>query len=339
MIQFIILIILFSFIHDTLGENENKLENLVKITPSSITISGLSSGAFMSIQFAISHSNLINGAAIFAGGPYYCAESTLYLAESRCMKKYNEPLTTTSLLVDYTKDASEMGTIDNIKNIKNQKFYLYSGEKDSVVDPSVMNGLSSYLSLLEVPKTSIKEDFNKQSEHCMPTIDYGEDCDVLSEPYLGNCNYDGAGNAFKAILKEEEIKNKRGVYNNSNIFEFNQNEFIEKGKEIGINDIGLVYVPEYCQIKGNLCALHVALHGCKQNMQFIKNTFAVHAGYNEWAETNNIVVVYPYAKPTTTPFNPKGCWDWWSYTGVDYGLKSGKQIEFLKKVIDAIIIS
>ena len=334
----ILLLSFLSLINGIKGKEE-KLENIVKIMPSSITMSGLSSGAFMSIQFAIAHSALINGAAIFAGGPYYCAESTLYLAETRCMFKYLEPLTTTSLLVDYTKDASKMGTINDIENVKNQKFYLYSGQKDSVVDPSVMQGLSSYLSLLGVPDTSIKADFYINSEHCMPTIDYGEDCDVLSEPYIGNCNIDGAGNAFKALLGEEELKNSRGVYNGTHLFEFNQNIFVEGEIEIGINDVGLVYVPENCQIKGSSCALHISLHGCKQNMQFINDTYAVHAGYNEWAETNNIVVLYPYAKPTTTPFNPKGCWDWWSYTNDEYGLISGKQIKFLKNVIDAIIIS
>lgn len=49
------------------------------------TVSGLSSGAFMSVQMHIAHSSRIEGAAILAGGPYYCAEGSPTLALQRCM--------------------------------------------------------------------------------------------------------------------------------------------------------------------------------------------------------------------------------------------------------------
>jgi len=38
-----------------------------------ITVSGLSSGAFMATQFSVAYSASIAGAGIVAGGPYYCA--------------------------------------------------------------------------------------------------------------------------------------------------------------------------------------------------------------------------------------------------------------------------
>ncbi len=40
----------------------------------------------------------------------------------------------------------------------------------------------------------------------------------------------------------------------------------------------------------------------------MSDTFAVHAGYNDVAEANNIIVLYPQAINST--LNPKGCWDW-----------------------------
>ena len=46
-----------------------------------ITVSGLSSGAYMAVQMHVSHSKSINGSAIFAGGPFYCAESNVELAQ------------------------------------------------------------------------------------------------------------------------------------------------------------------------------------------------------------------------------------------------------------------
>ena len=38
-----------------------------------IVISGISSGAFFTVQFSIAYSRLIKGAVVFAGGPYYCS--------------------------------------------------------------------------------------------------------------------------------------------------------------------------------------------------------------------------------------------------------------------------
>ena len=47
------------------------------------------------------------------------------------------------------------------------------------------------------------------------------------------------------------------------------------------------------------------------------DVFAKHAGYNGVAEKNNIIVLYPQV--VSTPTNPTGCWDWWGYTGPNYG--------------------
>ncbi|HEY6898981.1 MAG TPA: hypothetical protein VI279_17105, partial [Rhodocyclaceae bacterium] len=35
------------------------------------------------------------------------------------------------------------------------------------------------------------------------------------------------------------------------------------------------------------------VHGCKQSFDNIGETFVRHAGYNEWADTNRIIILYP----------------------------------------------
>src|SRR6516164_6131891 len=40
------------------------------------SISGISSGAFMAVQFGTAWSSIINGVGIVAGGPFYCAQAT-----------------------------------------------------------------------------------------------------------------------------------------------------------------------------------------------------------------------------------------------------------------------
>ncbi|CAF1131287.1 unnamed protein product [Didymodactylos carnosus] len=104
---------------------------------------------------------------------------------------------------------------------------------------------------------------------------------------------------------------------------------------IGFDTTGYLYVPSGCT-KGKGCSIHVALHGCKQGKQFVSNVFASKAGYNEVAELNNIIVIYPQVKSSTFPSNPNGCFDWWGYGNVNYANKQGPQMVAIKNIIDTV---
>lgn len=54
-----------------------------------VSVSGFSSGAYMAIQFHVSHSALVMGLGAIAGGPFFCAENQAKVAEI-CMKKPDE---------------------------------------------------------------------------------------------------------------------------------------------------------------------------------------------------------------------------------------------------------
>lgn len=79
--------------------------------------------------------------------------------------------------------------------------------------------------------------------------------------------------------------------------------------------------------------MHVAFHGCQQGYETIGDKYVKHAGYNEVAEANNIIVIYPQVSVSYfSPSNPQGCWDWWGYndgyfTTPDYDLKKGAQMK------------
>eukprot|EP01136_Pigoraptor_vietnamica_P005621 Opistho-1_new@37505 len=99
---------------------------------------------------------------------------------------------------------------------------------------------------------------------------------------------------------------------------------------------GYVYVPTACQ-QNATCRLHVAFHGCEQGHSSVGMDYVEDAGYNGWAEANNIIVLYPQVLPTSMlGSNPKGCFDWWGYTDSKYAYKSGAQMSAVKKMIDAI---
>ena len=57
-----------------------------QIEPGKNSISGLSSGAFMTVQLHLAHSSRFCGAGIVAGGPYRCAESFLCRGLSGCRR-------------------------------------------------------------------------------------------------------------------------------------------------------------------------------------------------------------------------------------------------------------
>ena len=61
------------------------------------------------------------------------------------------------------------------------------------------------------------------------------------------------------------------------------------------------------------------------------------AGYNRWADANRIVVLYPQAdKSLFWPVNPRGCWDWWGYSGADYASRGGAQLSAVHRMLAAL---
>jgi len=90
----------------------------------------------------------------------------------------------------------------------------------------------------------------------------------------------------------------------------------------------------------------VALHGCRQSHADIGDAFIRHAGYNEWADTNRIIVLDPQIQALGLTAlgiaNPESCWDWWGYLDANpteaptWMLQSGQQIGAIKAMLDRI---
>jgi hypothetical protein len=308
-------------------------QELLKYSISDVTVSGISSGGYFAVQLHMAHSSIINGSATFAAGPFYCAESSVTIAENRCMDTTLGP-PQVDLLVAATANYHLLGLIDSPANLADDHIYIFSGSMDTVVEPKVVHSLYNYYQTYT--KTSnIVADFNIPAEHCIPTLDYGEQCSTLSSPYIGKCGFDGAGAAFKTLFGANIKPAVPAIADSLKMF--SQKPFFPAagGNSISVGENGYIYVPKACET--SRCRLHVSFHGCLQNLDLIGPEYATHSGFNSWAEANNIIVLYPYAITSqVNPMNPNGCWDWWAYNGVEYGLKTGAQITFVKKMIDHI---
>src|SRR5688572_23016232 len=53
------------------------------------------------------------------------------------------------------------------------------------------------------------------------------------------------------------------------------------------------------------------------------------------ADSNRLVVLFPQVSANPV-LNPKGCWDWWGYTGEDYLTKDAPQIAAIWKMAERL---
>jgi len=127
------------------------------------------------------------------------------------------------------------------------------------------------------------------------------------------------------------------------IVAFDQQAFFAgKAIDAGMADEGYAYIPDACRKSG--CRVHVVFHGCGQGATAIGRRFVEGAGYNGWAARNRLIILYPQAtarhgmafKSWKWIYNPKGCWDWWGYTGKDYATRNGIQIRGVRAMVDRL---
>ncbi len=121
---------------------------------------------------------------------------------------------------------------------------LCIGLSDTVIVPEVVHSLQAYYSYF-MDASRIETSYNVNSEHCLPTLNYGEACLTLSSPYLGNCKYDGAGAAFKALYGNT-LNTRVAAYDESRFFSFDQKPYIS-GRFSSIADVGYIYIPLACE--------------------------------------------------------------------------------------------
>lgn len=288
-----------------------------------VSVSGLSAGGFMAVQLHVAYSATFKrGAGIVAGGPYYCAEGSVLNATGRCMTHGTSiPV---SSLVSTTNSWAANGTIDPVSNLANSKLYLFSGTSDNTVKQAVMDDLKTYYQSF-VPAANTVYKNNLGAGHAMVTDDYGAACSTTAAPYINNCGFDLAGEILTQIYGPLNPRNN-GTLGGS-FTEFNQSEFVTGH---GMAATGWIYVPQACTTVS--CRVHLVLHGCKQNYTDVGDQYVRRTGYNRWADTNNIVLIYPQTSTAAT----NSCWDWWGYDSLNYAKKSGPQMTAMKAMVDRV---
>lgn len=327
------IIVLFGFLLSATlacAVDAEKNGNKVTLDTSSVTLSGLSSGAYMATQFHLSHPDLVSGVGLIAGGPYGCARNSIMTALGECVNKapaqYPESI---------TNIKSKMS--DTINQLINDKVWILHGTLDTKIIAKVSDALhAQYQQLIQAQNLRYIND--KPFAHLFPTTNTGVACDEASSPFIGKCGFDAAGEMLSFIAttgQNETLKpalSKEESQQQGKLIKFKQSALAELNNS-GMNEEAFVYIPNACA-KGETCKVHISFHGCNQSIDNIGQEYAANVGLNEWAASNNLIVLYPQtAKSSLMPMNPQACWDWWGYTDENYLNKQGKQISAVHQMV------
>ena len=311
------------------------------------TVSGLSSGGFMAAQFAVAFSATVSGAGIVAGGPYYCASQPgrfpfiAYLnnALSTCMNPGNAQVSPPDAagLLRAAQDFARDKLIDDTANLQRQRIYLFSGTKDQTVTRPVVEQVARFYQLAGTPAGHIHFADTVAAGHAIITNSLQDNaCDATEPPFINNCGFMQARDILQHLYPDLRPPS---ASLNGKLIAFNQRGFI-KSSYSSMGNTGYAYIPAACNSES--CRVHVVFHGCLQTTQAIGEQFYTRTGYNQVADANRIVVLYPQVEPSPVyPYNPKGCWDFWGYTSINpldpgFYRKSGTQMEAVKNMLDRL---
>ena len=297
------------------------------IDQSRVTVSGISAGAHMAHQLHIAYSDRFSGAGIISGGPYNCADNSLLTAMNRCMMNTDEPLPVTEMAATIRQGA-EAGQLADLENLADDRVWLFRGTQDSKIAAQV-HGAAAELYSGFVPAAQIRQENDVVADHVFPAKGRGQGCTEMVSPFVGDCNFDAAGELLSWLYP--------GLTAPTGETESRLLEVILPGADdADLMETAYLYVPTGCA-GGELCALHLVLHGCAQSAETVGTAFIEQTGYLPWAEANDIVLAFPQVqKSLVAPLNPHACWDWWGYTGDNYRHRDGPQMRVLTEWIGGL---
>jgi len=317
------------------------------IDPMRVAVAGLSSGAYMATQVHVALNARIHGAGLVAGGPYGCAQGSLEAALGPCMIA-QPALPDVPALAASLRERAALGMIDPLAGFAGDRVLVLHGAKDATVSPALAAITATLYRAVGGQSLSVILDDKRPFAHGLPSVDTGVPCDTAASPWLLDCDLDGAGLVMAALFgndaayaETEADAARPGTHAadepptpSGTLAPFDQRELLDSEPAPGLADVGFVYTPAACTEGG--CGALVVFHGCQQDAGSVGETFVRDAGFNRWADVHDVIVVYPQARSSYVPLNPKACWDWWGYGDTDYDTRDGAQVRFVAAVLDRL---
>jgi hypothetical protein len=297
--------------------------------PMQVSISGLSSGAAMAVQYAVAHSSTVRAVGAVAGPQWGCADGSLSRAVNACMCGRGA-LTPT---IDTAHRLAASGAIDNLRAGKPQSLsrsWVFQSPADETVTAGSGRADAAFLTAFigagpELDRGNAA-DGSDRAGHGIITPDGTDACafDGMEGSFIRRCGAeDNPGKMFHALFDVQapyDPGQRAPRVPASEVWAFDQQHLIARVKaghpalandyynalwlwwpdksarrrNLDMASAGYIYVPPSCRAIGSSCRVHIALHGCKQDAR----QFSLQAGYNEWAEHYRTIVVYPALAPS-----------------------------------------
>jgi hypothetical protein len=293
-------------------------------------VTGISSGGFMATQLQVAYSATFRGAGIFAAGPYYCGNGNLLVLATQCGTDLTGLDVTT---LEHTADTwAAQGKIDPLANLNGKPIYTYHGELDPLVSQPVSNaGVAFYQ---HYGATTLYH-AGDEAGHGWPTPLGILPCPTTAYPFLINCGDDPEGEMLTHWFGAVNSPNTGTLH--GTLASYNQDRYVPGGwgAWYSMASTNLAYIPPACAA-GAACRLIVALHGCASDTTYTGDEFPEHSYLDNYADTNNLVILYPQTAVSVLRANPSGCWDWWGYDGSTFATKNGPQMQAILNMVHAI---
>lgn len=332
------------------------------------SISGLSSGAFMTVQLHIAHSARFIGAGVIAGGPYRAAQTfraaptvplscilnSLYIAMT--------PLTQSSApdVSRLLQMARSTPDIDDLAHVAGQRMYIFTGTRDVVVNQYAVNSTRAFYEALGVTSETMMFIDDVPAGHSIITMN-PEDSPLGSNqpPFINQGDFYQSHQLLDHIYGGSGPLKAPAQKPLGELIRFEQAEFVGYAQDRAcMAEFGYAYIPSAVANGTPARGTHIALHGCKQGYAYVDFVFGREdtqnqppygqryiktTGYMEWAEANNLIVLFPQADggDSNAVQNPDGCWDWWGYSAADlhdpdYFTQNAVQIKAINAMLDRI---
>ncbi len=255
------------------------LLNLQVTAAPSITVSGISSGAFMAAQLGVIYSEKISGVGMIAGGFFGCAENhfqemhklslnngtgdlalfqpgtfnPFYKSVNGCMKNPSSVTPDINLI----KKLSKQRLIDDPTYMRDQKIYIYHGIKDTIVGPEMKKKVKEFYLQMDVPEASLQISTGAGAHNFPTDRENLNTCNEQKVPFISSCGKNVAGEILNFLVQPGLI---RSASKNENIYKIRQPD-----NPTSIASYGYLVSNQKCLKNPDKCKLHVALHGCEMS--------------------------------------------------------------------------
>jgi hypothetical protein len=227
------------------------------------SISGISSGAFMAVQFATAWSSVIKGVGVIAGGPFWCAKADaddfingymlpVLTATGSCM---TGPPSDLDIFLAKAAAKAASGDIDSLQNLSRQKIYIFHGYNDAVVAKSVTDAAADFYRhyLGDTNDGNLYYQTAIGAGHSLvvlqePHVNGLNDCKDNDVPYIDQCGYDQAGIVLQHTYGALNPPNRGQLTGTMMRFDQSVCTKPDDAGSLSLGDAGYVFVPKDCTV-------------------------------------------------------------------------------------------